>query len=473
VIDLVDATGDAVEGAAGDAAAPSAEPFRVSRTTNGAFRQWYMVAALTVLSTVAMVDRMAMALVLDLIKGDLKLTDTDLGVLVGASFTLFYLLVTFPMGWVVDRFNRKWLLIVGGVFWSVCTICTGTAHSFWRLFAGRAGVGFAEGGVTPATFSMIRDGVSADRRGRAFAIYGASASTGGALALILSGAVLAVATAIGPIEVPILGLMKPWQMVFVALGLGGLPFVALMLFVREPGRTGAGVADRGGYGGAFRYMVANWRIYLPLMAFNAMLGMTTGGFAFWMPTIAHRVYGTPLKDVAQIMAFVVLVGPGIGLWCFGSAVDWLTKRGVRNGPGLMIALGAVLTLIPAVVTPLMPNATAYWIAYFAFTLVAGSVVPATQVINARITPSQSAGKISVLYALPQSILSIVGGGIIVGRMSDNIFSGPKALAYAVSLNSAIFAPAALLCAWWLVVRTRSLIPVDELTAENVELGPAS
>lgn len=440
------------------------------------FRQWYMVGAITLLMIVAAVDQNSISLIGDAIKADLKLSDTELGWLIGGSFVLFSALLTLPAGWLVDRFNRRNLIGVGAIFWSIATFCTGLAHTFAQLFGGRAGVGFSEGVLRPAAFSMIRDGVAPERQGRAFAINGAGSFLGAAVALVTSSLVLKAAEAHGPFNLPLLGLIKPWQVVFFVIGLGGVPFIMLVGLIAEParrlqsGEAAGPPADDSlvkallSYGDAFGYMTRHWRQYLPLIATGVMFGMMMSAFAFLSPSMIHRSYGIPLPKVGLIMfPFIATMSP-LGLLTSGFLIDRLTKRGVRNAPATMVVIAVALIGVPTVAGPLMPQLPAYLAAYAAAIFAGGMLMPGIQVINARITPSLNAGKIYVLFNLTQMAIGASAGTLFAGLLSDHLFHGRLALAHGVSLTSAIFILPALFCALWVRRSMMAFSNSNETTA---------
>ena len=105
---------------------------------------WYVVGVLSFANIVSFVDRMIISLMVDPIKADLKLTDTEIGLLLGMAFVLFYALMAVPLGMLADRKNRKYIILVGSLLWSIATAACGLAKSFGQLLAARVSVGVGE-----------------------------------------------------------------------------------------------------------------------------------------------------------------------------------------------------------------------------------------------------------------------------------------------------------------------------------------
>lgn len=426
------------------------------------WRGWYTVFALTMLSGVAAIDRTAISLVVDDIKVDFRLSDLQLSLLLGFSFALFNLITSVAMGSLVDRFNRKYLIMAGAALWAITTTLCGLATNFWQLFLGRVGVGFSEGGLGAAAFSLIRDSVTVTQRGRAFALLGSATYFGGSLSLLLGSIILA-----GLYNFPLIGSVKPWHAMFILMGLASLPFVALMAPVREPDRLNIDLAsaiasDAGNYFDVLGYVLRHWRLYLPLTALTVCVSIITIAFGAWTPALLHRNFGISLSQVGLTMAPMVLVIPAAGQFTIGSIMDWLTKRGQAHAASEIAVWVMLIIIWPVVLTPLMPSLRTFWFAYAAVLFVSGGTPPITQVLLSGVTKLKWAGKIFGLF----SIIQVVGGAIgvaVIGSLSTNIFKGYGAhsLAVAVSATSAISAGSSVPFAFWLRRTLRGFGAQDE------------
>ena len=194
---------------------------------------WYAVGLLTFVNVVNYVDRMALSILLPAIKVDLDLSDTQLGLLTGIAFALFYAGFGIPIARWADRGNRRNIVSLALVVWSLATSVSGAVQNFWQLFVARMVVGVGEAGCIPPSQSIISDYVPAKRRIGALALHNAGAFMGMVIGLALGGW---LSSQIG------------WRLTFLVLGLPGLA-VALIVrsTLREPvrGWSDGVVSDQG------------------------------------------------------------------------------------------------------------------------------------------------------------------------------------------------------------------------------------
>src|ERR1700722_2271978 len=133
------------------------------------------------------IDRVILGILVPPIKAELHLTDTELGLLGGTAFALFYTTLGIPIGWLADRLNRVWIVTISLALWSAFTAACGAAHNFAQLFAARLGVGVGEaGGVAPA-YALISDYFPPGRRARALAVYSFGIPLGSAAGILFGG----------------------------------------------------------------------------------------------------------------------------------------------------------------------------------------------------------------------------------------------------------------------------------------------
>ncbi|HET7333870.1 MAG TPA: MFS transporter, partial [Rhizomicrobium sp.] len=195
-----------------------------------------MLVVLLIAYTLSFLDRTLLSLLIAPVKQDLGLSDTGISLLLGFAFALLYTVVGVPLGYLADRTNRRRLIITGIVFWSTMTALCGLAKNFWSLFAARIGVGIGEATLTPAAYSILSDSFPRKRLGRVMAIYSVGLPLGSGLALGLGGVLIDWITSLGPVALPFLGVLAPWRLSFIFVGVSGLAVVLLMLSVREPKR---------------------------------------------------------------------------------------------------------------------------------------------------------------------------------------------------------------------------------------------
>ena len=185
------------------------------------YRAWVLFI-LVVVYTFNFIDRVIVGILAEPLKRDLALSDTQLGLMSGAAFALFYTFLGIPVARLADRGSRTWIMTGALAIWSGFTALCGQAQSFAQLFVARVGVGVGEaGGVAPA-FSLISDYFPPQQRARALAVFSFGVPIGSGLGTLLGGL---VASAVD------------WRVAFFAVGVGGLLLAPLFrLTVREPAR---------------------------------------------------------------------------------------------------------------------------------------------------------------------------------------------------------------------------------------------
>ncbi len=253
-----------------------------------AHRRWAL-AVLIVVYVFNYIDRQVLSILLEDIRADLGLNDTQLGMLVGFSFALVYCTFGIPVARIADATSRKGVIAVSLAVWSGFTALCGLAGNFWQLFLARLGVGIGEAGGSPPAHAMISDLYETEKRGRALAIYSVGLYIGTLLGFA-SGGVLADAL--------------DWRMAFFLVGLPGVLFALIVwVTVREPqrGLSGAAAASSLTFMQSFRELWAFKAFRSYALAAGAGLFVTYGVGNF-VPAFLERTYGAwSLPDLQQAL----------------------------------------------------------------------------------------------------------------------------------------------------------------------------
>ncbi|MGH8561818.1 MAG: MFS transporter, partial [Nevskiales bacterium] len=193
---------------------------------------WYVVAVLMVAYVFSFIDRQILNLLVGPIRRDLGISDTQMSLLMGFSFALFYTICGIPLGRLADSKSRRTIIAVGIFFWSIMTAACGTARHYWQFFLYRMGVGVGEATLSPSAYSLIADYFPREVRATAISVYSMGIYIGSGLAFLLGGLVIKFA---GQAEVvlPVVGATRPWQLIFFMLGIAGILFTFAMYTVRE------------------------------------------------------------------------------------------------------------------------------------------------------------------------------------------------------------------------------------------------
>lgn len=402
---------------------------------------WYVVFILFLAYALSFIDRQILTLMVDPIKRDLALSDTQFSLLHGLAFALFYTFLGLPFGRLADRFNRTRIIAAGVVTWSIMTATCGLARNYTQLFLARMGVGVGEGALSPAAFSIFSDLFSRERLPRAISTYSMGIAVGNGLALLLGGYVVAYASSLGAISIPIIGVIQPWQLVFILIGLAGVPLAFVILRIAEPKRRGVvrpnvSVAEVGAFIWARKRFFFT---FLPGVSIATALGH---GVLGWGPAYFMRIYGWTPTEVGLRYGFGVLACGAAG-FLFGS---WLTERFQRRGredaPLLASAIGIALCAPLGIAAPLSSDgATAvvlFSLLQFAYHMPWGVVGAAIQLI----APNEMRGQLSALYLFSINIIGLGFGPTFVALLSDRVYGGSLGVGYSLATAAAVLAPIA-------------------------------
>jgi MFS family permease len=401
----------------------------------------YVVGVLTLAYTFSFIDRQILNLLVGPIQRDLALTDTRMSLLQGIAFALFYTVMGLPLGRLADRTNRVRLIVVGITIWSLMTAACGLARSFPALFLARIGVGIGEAALSPAAYSLIRDYFPTNRLARAASVYNTGIHLGGALALFIGGAVIA-GLGTEPVMLPIVGPVRPWQVIFFAVGLPGLLVALVVATIPEPPR-GGGPAARGTLAEVGRFFGANGRLMTAHFGGYAILALVAYGAGAWMPTFLIRTYGWSPSTVGTWYGAVTLTAGPLGVVAGGWWADHLYSRG-RMDATMRAGVHAVALLIPfAVAAPLMPTAVAAlavgWVATMLFAFPMGAAAAAIQVI----APVRIRAQVTALYLFAGTLIGLGLGPTAVALVTDGVFHDPAAVRYSLALVAGVLIPVSL------------------------------
>ena len=411
-----------------------------------------LVAAMSLANAVAFLDRQSLPLLVPQVESDLRLTDTQMSLVVGLAFVTSWALFGAPAGVLIDRFNRKLVMASGACVWGAMTVLCGFAQSFGLLAFGRLGVGLGEAVVGPGAVSFIKDGVTRDGRARALGIFALGASLGSALALLAGGAILALIRDEPTVVVPFIGVMRSWQFVLAICGLIAFPLAAILACLRDPGRATTALEGRetGGVKEALRYACARPALFAPLFLANGATVIMLVSYQIWQPTLFARVFAVSRPMIGLGLGLITLF-LGVGSqFLAGALIDRLERRGVERAP-ILVALGlAVLALAPAILSPLAPSLPAAWAWAALYALASTGFFTTGLAALARLTPNALAGRMASFHFIWVGVLGTALGPTLIALASDAIFSGPAAISRAMASVCGALDVVALVCFVWLL-----------------------
>ena len=304
-------------------------------------KAWYAVAILVVAFIFSFIDRIIIALLVDPLKVDLGLTDTQLGILQGLAFAVFYALVGIPIGRLADTYSRRSIIGIGIFLWSLMTAVCGLAQSFFQLFLARVGVGVGEAALSPPAYSMISDYFPPKQLGRAMGVYQSGAFFGAGIAFLVGGLVIQLVSGTEDMVLPLVGQVRPWQFVFFMVGLPGVLVALLMWTVTEPQRRGTIAGQSRGIplSEVMAFVSERRRVFVAHFCGFALLAVPITTILTWAPTHFIRALEfAPPRAALTLGAILILLSP-LGVFVGGWLSDFLQQRGRRDSMLLVGILG--------------------------------------------------------------------------------------------------------------------------------------
>jgi MFS family permease len=406
-------------------------------------RAYVVIAILWVVTLFSQLDRQLPALLVQPIKQAFKLSDTHFSFIQGYAFAFTYTLLGLPLGRLVDRVNRRNLIIAGLGFWSAMTVLSGLAQSFGHLALARVGVGIGEAVLAPAAYSIIADYVAPERRGRALAIYYVSLAVGAGASMVLGGLVMKLVPATG-IDLPLFGNLQPWQATFVFAGLPGIPLMAVLLLIREPKRRETKGNSSGKFSEFTAYIIAHSATFSRLIIVTTLNSVVGYGMLAWAPAHFQRSYGIASAELGPRLGVVIAITGLCGSLFSGWLSDRWIKREIPAARFRITLVAFLITAIPAVIWPLMPSAGS-GLALLGLTLFGLCVSQAAGPAAIQdIVPNNMRGQAIALYLLVAGLLGIGFGPTSVALVTDHVFHDEQALRWALVMVSA---PAVLIALW--------------------------
>lgn len=299
-------------------------------------RARYALALLLAVNLLNYIDRQALYAVFPLIKSDLQLSDTALGLL-GSAFMLCYMLAAPLFGRLGDRHNRARLAAGGLVAWSLATMLSGMASSYRLLLVARSLVGVGEASFGTVSPGLVADYFPREKRGRMLSLFFLAIPVGSALGYLLGGQ---------------LGQAFGWQRAFMLVGLPGLLLALPLYFLSEPRRAGASSESsaREKLLPELQRFLSN-RTYIHATLSMAAMTFALGGLAQWAPSFLNRGFGLDVARGSMLFGMITVVSGILGTLAGG----WLGDRLQRRTPAgyLYVSAAGFLLGAPAMVLALV------------------------------------------------------------------------------------------------------------------------
>ena len=373
--------------------------------------RYLVVIVLAVVYTFNFMDRQIMSILQEPIRKELSLSDTQLGMLTGLAFALFYTTFGVLLAWAADRYKRVWIMAASCAVWSLFTALCGMATNFVQLALSRVVVGIGEAGGSPPSYSLISDYFPPKERGVGLAIYSLGVPIGSMVGAGVGGA---IAAAYG------------WRIAFISVGLPGLLLALVMLaLVREPKRGGLDPVAAGAVAhdpappmmSAIASFFANRT--LVLVAISSGLSAFVGyAMLNWNPSFLMRVKGMSLAEVGAYYSLVLGITGMIGTFGSGWLVDKLSLKD-RRWYSWVPAIAFALT-IPALAGLLWAPTWQIALLFLAVPSLLNNMylAPALTVVQNAVPPARRTMSGAILLFI-LNLVGLGGGPLYVGFISDH------------------------------------------------------
>lgn len=383
----------------------------------------YLLVLFFLINVSSYMDRMILAVLVEPIKAEFLLSDSQIGLLTGFAFAAFYAIMGFPIARLADRGNRKRIITVSIVFWSAMTALSGKATSFAHLFLARMGVGVGEAGCFPTCNALIGELYPQKKRAFAMGLFMAGSTVGVILGFVLGG---------------VLAESYGWRNTFLIVAAPGVIIAILIaLTMKQPLATAVRDTPKTPYLSLMKLLLSNPAYRL--MVIGASFGtFATYGVAQWAPAFFIRSHGLSLSEVGTLFGAAFGGGSAIGMVLGGWAADKLQKRDSRW-----------ITRVPAIAYlvsfPIM--IIAFWVgeANFAMSVIfigaifTGCVTGPTLAAIQHVVPSDGRATAAAILLFFTSMVGVGAAPVVVGLLSDLMSEqyGDESLRYALILGSVV------------------------------------
>jgi MFS family permease len=420
------------------------------------YQGWWAVAIFALAAMLSYTDRQILALLVDPIRGDLHISDTQLSILQGAAFAVLYSFIGLPLGRFADLVPRRALLVFAVIAWSLGTILCGLSHSFAELFAARLLVGVGEAALAPAAMSLIGDYFPPAVRALPTGVFLTGMVIGGGSAIAIGGSLLSVAQHRLFATVPLVGLLAPWREVLAVLGIFGMILAPLFLTLREPGIRKASLREIGlrllSLTHVFRAFRGQYAMLLPLYGAMAIGSIVDYAILSWTPALLARRFALTPSEIGAALGGIAIAAGLVGTPLGGALADWVANR---FGPlariklcGAIIVAGFLAAPIGILASPSLTLASVFlWIMVSS---IAGVIGIATTL---DLLPHESRGLGTATIAFCNTIVGLGLGPTLVALATDRLYGNPADVGMALST---VAAPAIILCCLLFYIAARAV-----------------
>ncbi len=417
------------------------------------FYPWYAVFILTLASVISYVDRQILAIMIGPVRRDLDITDTQVSLLIGAAFALFFTTLTLPIARLSDRYSRRTIIAVGIFVWSLMTLACGLAQRYSHLFVARMGVGVGEAALAPAAYSMMSDYFTKERLPLAVGVFQSATFVGTGIAYIFGGYLVEYLESIPSLSVPVVGEIRSWQAAFFIVSVPGLLLAGVIYLLREPDRTGLMRAEQNSaameasdvsMADLFRFARSRWKLFSLL--FSGFLLMATQGFALfaWGAEFLIRTHDMSRSEAGLAFGLIALIVGISGSITGGIASTWIMSRGIPDGT-MWVGVFKCVAITPFAVAMGFVSSGTLAVALLIPVTFLMSLTPGLgAAIVQSVTPNQLRAQMVAVYGIAVGFLSYLLAPLMVALLTQYVFLRDDAVGYSLGSMALVVYPLAAL-----------------------------
>lgn len=403
------------------------------------------MGALTLVYVFSFIDRQILNLLVKPIRRDLGISDTQMSLLMGFSFAIFYTFFGILMGKLADTRSRRGLIAAGFILWSALTAGCGLARNYVQMLLLRMGVGVGEAALSPAAYSLITDYFPPNRLATAISVYSMGIYLGTGLAYLAGSVVISFAGSQAAWDLPLVGATRPWQVIFFMVGLPGILLAALMATIPEPERIGhKGAAT---FTDFWRYVRLNRATFACHNVGFALLSFSSYGTAAWLPAYFTRHFGWEASRIGFWFGAIVMVCGTLGIVAGGWMADWLKSRGYPDA-AMRVGLFVCLVWVPPGLAAFLLDSPGWALAALAvaqfFTSAPFGVAPAA---IQQMSPPELRGQASAVYLFVINLIGLGLGPTAVALATDYLFRNDNAVGNSLLLVTGVAHAISALLLW--------------------------
>lgn len=423
---------------------------------------WSGVVLLFFFYVLSLLDRNLVALLSGPIKSDLRLSDVQLGLLLGPAFAISFAISGFPFGWALDKFSRRTVVCIGVGMWSVATAFCGLARSFPTLLSARVGLGVGEASIGPAAQSIIADSFPPKRLGLPISVYSLGGRVGQGMSLIVAGILMSIIPPGGIYDAGAFGLFKGWHVIFLVVGLPGVVLGLAVYLIPEPPRRidGRNAKSMTSYADYFAYVKANLRFFVCHHLAFCILTISTAALSAWAPAFFSRVHDWSPSQVGYRLGAAILIGTIIGMPTHGAIADWWYGKGRRDAHLQHLMITIALATPIAICAFLVSNPWLTLVLISAFLAVMGGYLGLPMTMLQIAIDGRLRGKAAAVLHLFTGVLAVGGGPTVVAFITDHIYGNPNQVGYALATCFAIVLPIGLVLFYMSGASYRHMVRAD-------------